>query len=188
MGKLKYVMTIALIMVLLVIAYYLYINRETDKGEKKTDSEITEIDKVLAKDLEKNYPKTAREVVALYISIEKCFYNEGPSEKQLGLLAYKAQQLMDEELKNENEFDDYYERLVAEVEEYKSNNKTISNTILDKASDVQYSVKDGVKSASLNCIYYIKKSSGTDKVKETYILRQDEEERWKILGWMVTEE
>ncbi len=188
MKKLKYVMTIALVMVLLVIAYYYYINRDTSSSDSGDDVDITEMDKILSKDLETNYPKTAREVVALYVSIQKCFYNDDPSDKQIGLLAYKALQLMDEKLQAQNPYDEYYEGLLMDIETYRSSNKTITKTILDKASDVEYSVVKGVKSASINCVYYIKKSTGTDKVKETYILRQDSEENWKIFGYMIAEE
>ena len=40
----------------------------------------------------------------------------------------------------------------------------------------------------MNCIYYLKSKSGTSKVVETYILRKDEDDRWKILGWKEYEE
>lgn len=183
MKKLKYLMMLALILVLGVIIYYVYINSNDKDGDTSGGSEISEVAKVLSKDLENNYPLTAREVVSFFTSIQKCYYNEKYNDKELVQLAYKAMELFDDELVENNEFDEYYENLNLEIDEYKSAERTITKTILDKAADVIYSEIDGVRYAKMNCIYYLKTSGETTKVTETYVLRCDSEGRWKILGW-----
>ena len=99
-----------------------------------------------------------------------------------------ATELFDEELNNANSFDEYYEELRTEVDQYKDENKIINRTILDKSSEVVYSTVEEQKYASLNCTYYLKADAGTSKVVETYILRKDENDHWKILGWKEYEE
>lgn len=183
MKRLRYLMMLALILVLGVIIYYVYINSDGKNGNNTDGSEISEVDKTLAKDLENNYPLTAREVVSFFTSIQKCYYNEECSDNELVQLSYKAMELFDDELVKNNEFDEYYENLALEIDEYKSAERTITKTILDEAADVLYSEIDGVKYAEMNCIYYLKTSGETTKVTETYLLRCDSEGKWKILGW-----
>jgi hypothetical protein len=186
--RMRWLVTLTLLAVVVVIWYYVDSNKPLDNDGTKEVGEVTEIDKVLNKDLEKSYPHTAREVIQLFIRIQKCYYNEKWSEEEFVKLAYKATELFDEELKNSNPFDEYYEELKTEVSQYKDEKKIINRTILDKTSEIVYSTVEEQKYASLNCTYYLKSASGTSKVIETYILRKDEEDRWKILGWKEYEE
>lgn len=186
--RMRWLVTLTLLAVVVVIWYYVDSNKPLESEETREVGEVTEIDKVLNKDLEKSYPHTAREVIQLFIRIQKCYYNEKWSEEEFVKLAYKATELFDEELKNSNPFDEYYEELKTEVSQYKDEKKIINRTILDKTSEIVYSTVEEQKYASLNCTYYLKSASGTSKVIETYILRKDEEDRWKILGWKEYEE
>ncbi len=182
MKKLKYMMGLALLLMLGVLTYYMFVNR--DKDDDSNNEQIVEsVDKVLAMDLENNYPKTAREVVLYFTNIQKCYYNEEYSEDELKELSNKAMKLFDDKLVEANEFDEYYENLGLEIDEYETAQRTISKVILDKASDVLYSEIDGVRYAQMNCIYYLKTSGETIKVTETYALRCDADGNWKILGW-----
>ena len=186
--RMRWLVTLTLLAVVVVIWYYVDSNKPLESEETREVGEVTEIDKVLNKDLEKSYPHTAREVIQLFIRIQKCYYNEKWSEEEFVKLAYKATELLDEELKNSNPFDEYYEELKTEVSQYKDEKKIINRTILDKTSEIVYSTVEEQKYASLNCTYYLKSASGTSKVIETYILRKNEEDRWKILGWKEYEE
>ncbi len=186
--RMRWLVTLTLLAVVVVIWYYVDSNKPLESEGTREVGEVTEIDKVLNKDLEKSYPHTAREVIQLFIRIQKCYYNEKWSEEEFVKLAYKATELFDEELKNANPFDEYYEELKTEVSQYKDEKKIINRTILDKTSEIVYSTVEEQKYASLNCTYYLKSASGTSKVIETYILRKNEEDRWKILGWKEYEE
>lgn len=185
MKKLKYLMTLALILVLGLTVYYFVVNKSNKDSEDSKEATVSAVDKMLSKDLEKNYPKSVREVVSNFISIQECYYNEDMEEDKLVQLAYQAMRLFDDKLVEANPFDKYYAELTKEIEQYKTEGKTLYRTILDKASEVEYSEIDGVKYAKINCIYYLKASKGTDKVTETYALRCDDEGNWKILGWQI---
>ena len=185
MKKLKYLMTLALVLVLGLTIYYFVVNKSDKNSDDSKEATVSAVEKMLSKDLEKNYPKSVREVVANFISIRECYYNEDVEEDKLVQLAYQAMRLFDEKLVEANPFDKYYAALTNEIEQYKTEGKTLYRTILDKASEVEYSEIEGVKYAKINCIYYLKASKGTDKVTETYALRCDDEGNWKILGWQI---
>lgn len=189
-NRIKLLITVSLLCVLAVLLYY-NISNKTAQAESKKESEtvsISEVDKMLAKNLDNNYPVTAKEVLSLFTRIQQCYYNEEYSQEELVKLAYMAMKLFDEQLIEKNPFDEYYEDLQRDIDMFAENDSTISRVILDKSSDIMYSTIDGVKYASINCVYYIKKKSGTEKTIETYILRKNEEDRWKILGWKLYEE
>lgn len=181
--RMRWLVTITIIMVLGVAWYYYQSQKPDDSSNKASEDIVDEVSKVLNKDLEESYPYTVKEVIQFFTRIQKCYYNEDHSEEELVKLAYKATELFDDELKAENPFDEYYDDLKEEVEAFASENKVISRIILEKSSEVVYSTVDEQKYASINCTYYLKSDEGTSKVDETYILRKDESGRWKILGW-----
>ena len=176
------------IMVVLVVGFYYIQNNKSDSPEDLKENLISEVDKIINKDLDESYPYTAREVVQYFVRIQKCYYNEEYTEEELVKLAYKATELFDDELNNENDFDDYFELLKAEIELYHTQGKVINSVIMDEYSEIVYSTVDGQKYASINCTYFLRSDDGTTKIPETYILRKDEAGRWKILGWKEYEE
>lgn len=181
--RMRWLVTVTLVMVAAVIAYYFYINKGEQSGNIGNENIVGEVDKVLNKDLEERYPYTVREVVQFFVRIQKCYYNEDYTEDELVKLAYKATELFDSELAGENPFDKYYENLKQEINLYKKTGKYIYKVMLAENSEVEYSTVDNQSYASMKCIYYLKDEKGTSKVEEIYVLRKDENDRWKILGW-----
>ncbi|MDE6209960.1 MAG: hypothetical protein K2M73_09850 [Lachnospiraceae bacterium] len=189
-SRLKFLIVISVLCILAVVLYYHFSNSmAASKKEDGTDNtEVREIDKLLTKDLESGYPITVREVVNLYTRIQMCYYNEDLTSEELVKLAYMATAIFDDELVSNNSFDEYYSELLTEIDQYMEEGRTISRIIIDKSSDVIYSTVEGEKYASINCIYYLKTDKGTEKTTETYVLRKDSNDRWKILGWKLYEE
>lgn len=181
--RMRWLITVTVLMVVGVIAYYFYVNKDNSSESTNDVDTVGEVDKVLNKDLEERYPYTVKEVVQFFVRIQKCYYNEEYTEDELVKLAYKATELFDTELVKENPFDEYYEDLKTEISLYDKTGKYIYKVMIDDNSEVVYSTIDEQKYASINCVYYLKDESGTSKIKETYILRKDENDRWKILGW-----
>ena len=204
--SIRWVLTITLLIIVVVIVYYKTINNPTSG----TDSEeiLSDKDTLLSKDfvsdfpdtvegvldkideekigeeMEENYPITVCQVVQLFTRIQKCYYNEECSEEELIKLAYMATILFDDELvENNSPFDEYFADLQEEIDLYKKENRTISRVILGKSSDVTYSTVEGQKYASVECVYYVKDEATTAKIVTTYMLRKNEDGKWKILGW-----
>lgn len=184
MKKLK-VFIIMLIILGLVIWYYNYLDNKDDK--KETKKELTEVEKLVNKDIEASYPETPREVVKLYNRIMLCYYNEDMSNEEFIKLTKQARILFDDELLEHNPYEEYFSRLCDELEEYKKNNRRISSCLIDGSRDVEYYTVEKQKYSSVGCTYYVKGDEGTTKSSEEYVLRKDEEGRWKILYWKLAD-
>ncbi len=156
-------------------------------GSVQSDAELTEVQKVITRDLEKNYPKTPREVVKFYNRIISCFYNEEYTEDELYELGDQARMLMDDELLENNSRDDYFENLKADIETYREKSKTIASTSVCDSNEVNYQTIDGDECAYVNASYFIDEDKSYSRTYQTYVLRKDEDGNWKILVFYQTE-
>lgn len=100
--------------------------------------ESTAVQKVLQKDLERNYPPTPKEVVKYFAEITKCFYNEEYSEEELEKLATQIQVLYDEALVANKSEDDYMQDLRSEIASMKENKYTIVGYEVSPSTDVEF--------------------------------------------------
>ena len=169
------------IFVALILGYYYYLtNRNVKTVEDQSD--LSEVEKVITENLDKNYPATPREVVKFYTTIQQCYYNEDYSEKQLEQMAEQAEKLFDEELVQNNPIDQYLRSLRTEIAAWRNDGKTLNVTLPD-SKDVKYEEVNGRDSASLICIYYVRQGASYEASQQAFVLRKDEDGRWKILGW-----
>lgn len=185
--SMRVVLTVTIILVVFVMLYFHFSNVEPKEKDEEKVSNVVE--QLLSKDLEANYPVTVREVVMHFTEIQQCYYNENVNEEQLEKLATRARMLFDDELLAANPYDEYYADLKEEINSYKSTKKTITRVIVDKSSEVDILTlpEDGSKVASIEVAYYCKEDGNTTRTLETYVLRKDANDRWKIYGWGVME-
>ena len=173
---------IVVICAALCLGYYYYLTQK-DSGKEQ---EMSEVELVVSKDLEKTYPKTAREVVKFYNRILSCYYSQDYTQAQLEKMTEQARLLMDEELKENNPQDSYLQAVQAEVASYQDEKKTISNITMEGSKEVEYKTKNGRDYAYVDVSYFMKSKKSSQKsgrVSQTYILRKDENSNWKILGF-----
>ncbi|EOS23574.1 hypothetical protein C806_03082 [Lachnospiraceae bacterium 3-1] len=166
----------------LCLGYYYYLSHR-DSGKEK---EMTEVELIVSKDLEKSYPKTAREVVKFYNRILKCYYSQEYTQEQLEKMTEQARMLMDEELKENNPQDLYLEAVKTDVASYEEDKKTISSINMESSKEVEYKTKNGRDCAYVDVSYFMKSNKSEQKsgrVSQTYVLRKDEDSNWKILGF-----
>ena len=158
--------------------------RAQSKNEEK--SKIEEVNEIIEKDFEANYPGTPREVVKMYSRISSCCYNQELSDDELVLLVEKMRELFDEELLAANPTEKHIEDLKKDAEKYPEAKRTISSYTVDKNSSVEKKNIDGKEYASLRASYLVQESnSGYTKTYEEFILRADDKKHWKIVGWQV---
>lgn len=176
------------ILVAIVAGYALHLNRQS-KGDAERMVESTAVQKVLQRDLERNYPPTPKEVVKYYADITKCFYNEEYTEEELEQLAVKIQGVYDEELIANKTQEDYMTDLRSEIADMKKNKWTISSYVLSASVDVEEFTENGYSCARLYCTFNVKQSTnGTARSMEQFVLRKDDDGHWKILGWELVED
>lgn len=185
-------LVIGLILILLVVGYYYYLsNREVPQPEEPLSDEMTmtAVQIALARNLETNYPPTPREVVKYFSEITQCFYNEDLTEDEIYDLGMKIRQLYDADLVANQTEDDYIASLKYDIDEFKKNNRTISNFAPSSSVDVETFTKDGYDCARLYCIYGIKQGELLYNSNMVFILRKDADSHYKIYGWkLVTDE
>ena len=179
---LRYII-IGVICVAILCGYYYYLSHRKTKTVEDIAPKATEVEAILSKDFVSNYPSTPREVVKNYNRILCCFYNEEYTGVQLMDLANKARLLLDDELLELNPFDEYFETLTAEIDEYKMINKRILSTTISDSNDVAFRTVKGDQCAYVKSYYFCKVGTDYDRTYEEYVLRKDEHGNWKILAW-----
>lgn len=179
------IVVIAVFLAALVLGYYFYLGTKTKKAQGEEVVQVTAVQSVLMKDLERSYPPTPKEVMKYYCQITQCFYNEEYTEEELLQLATKIQELYDDELVANKTQEEYLNDLKTEIAQMKKDQYTVAGYEISASTDVERFVENDRSCARLYCTFSLKQSgtTGTTNSVEQFVLRQDEEEHWKILGW-----
>lgn len=185
-SKIVKILIIGVLVVAVVLGFYYYLNHK-EKEVQEESAKITAVQNVLLRDLERSYPPTPKEVVKYYSEITKCFYNEEYSEEELLDLAQKIQELYDAELIANKTQEEYLTDLKSEIAQMKEKKCIISSYEISASTDVEFFTQNGYSCARLYCTYYLKQDAKTTSTMECFVLRQDEEKHWKILGWDLAE-
>lgn len=170
----------AVVCVALICGGFWFLKVRMDNSKEK---ELTEVQKLTSRDLDKDYPPTAREVVKLYNRIISAYYGEKHTDQELEKMAEQALMLFDGDLAANNPKEDYVKQVRSEVENYKIRKRSIVNHDVCGSRDVVF-LKDketGDEIAYVNAWYFVKENTKYDRTYHEYVLRKDEDGRWKIL-------
>ena len=141
--------------------YFVKVRSDAKSGE---NGELTKVQKLVTRNLDENYPATPSAVIKL---IEQ------------------AQKLFDEELLANNPKDQLKASILADVKDYKSRSREISQTDVCDSDSVRF-VTDKEKGDSLAYVqasYFVKEKKNYDRTYEMYVLRKDAAGKWKILTY-----
>lgn len=183
------IIIIAIACVCLICGGYFLFSKNNETKEEN----LTEVEKVLVKDLKRDYPKTPREVVKFYNRIVQCYYGEKLSDKEIEDMADQMLCLLDEDLLAVNPRDQYHKSVMNDIQEYNSKNKRIVNTDVCDSNDVTYvdDVKEGTdevdKLAYVNASYFVNTDGEFTNTYQQFVLRQNEDGQWKILAFYEVE-
>ncbi len=183
----QFIGVLGLVCIAILIVFFVLNQKADDDIFSKKENVSTEVQNILSKDLERNYPATVREVVRLYSRISKCYYNESISESEFEQLITMQRQLFDEEFLDNNPLETFTNNLSSEVETIRKNEHTmISYRVQKQSSVVSWESGENVFS-SIIASYTLKEGSEYKKTYEEFLLREDENGRWKIVGWRLTD-
>lgn len=171
---------VAVVIVGVIVGAYLYAT-QAKRASVEDGVELTEVQQVITKDLEANYPATPREVVKYFNRITTCYYNEKYTDQELYGLVDQARILFDKELQENNPRDTYFSSVRADVLKWQENSKSIVNTSVCDTDEVNYQTIDGDECAYVKASYFVNESKGYSRTSQMYVLRKDEDGRWKIL-------
>ena len=181
MKKTTVIVTIVLMVVVVgVVGVFAYLSgRDRDEKDEAT---LSNVEKVLNRDLNIDYPATVKEVVKYYSEIVRLFYAEDTTEEEVEKLGMKARELFDSELLENNETQFYLMSLKADVKDFNESRRFITNVAVASSINVDTFQEDGYEFARISCGYNISEKGVTSQVIIVYLLRKDEK-RWKIYGW-----
>lgn len=174
---------VGIVLLGLIVGYYFYLSGKDSKDAGSEIIETTLTQDVLARDLDKSYPATPKEVIKYYNEIQECYYNEDNDEKTIKEVMIKSRELFDEDLLAKNDEDTQFKDLMKEVKSFQEQERDIFGWSTDSADDVVYNTFDGREWASICSYYTIRTKSVHTKTTEVFLLRKDEEGKWKIYGW-----
>lgn len=182
-------MLILIILVCGIIGYYYYIsNREIKKPETEQNVEITAVQNVLLRNLERDYPPTPKEVVKYFAEITKCLYSETYSDEEFEQLAEKIQEIYDDELVAAKDREAYLKDLKDDITTFRVDKYKITGYYTSSSVDVKEFSEDGYDWARLYCTFYISQGKNRNpNSQERILLRKDAEGHWKIYGWDLAE-
>lgn len=170
-----------------LIALYLFIRTRTSLPLTDPVSSMSEVEKLLEKDITDSYPSSPREVLKLYGRMTKSLFNEKLKSDQVEKMAGQLRCLFDNELLKNNPYDDYLSDLNVEITDYRNSRRTIMNYVVDVSNSVKYWEDDKKNYASIIASFTTKENNDYSKVYENFLLRQDGDGNWKILGWELTD-
>jgi lantibiotic modifying enzyme len=170
-------------MVSLVVGYYAYLSRRNTTAKAEQTTDLSEVQAIINKNFDSDYPATARAVVKWYNRIITAYYGEEYSQDELEKMADQARMLMDDELLALNPRDTYLASLSLEIEDYHNRNRTIVSATISDSKEVQYKTVNGHECAFISVYYFVREGSTYDRTYEDFCLRKDSNGNWKILTW-----
>ena len=137
--------------------------------------------KLIKKNSDENYPPTPREVVKLYNRIITAYYKEEYTIDELSKLADQTLKLFDDELLAVNDKESYFMALKADIDDYARSDRYIAQSSVCDSRDVLTKTIDGDEIAYVTSSYFVREGTNYAKTYHMYVLRQDDEGKWKIL-------
>lgn len=182
------VILIVVLFVSAILGLFIYVNNKPQSGSLEDDVVISNVDNVVLRNLDINYPPTPKEVLKYYSEITMCFYEENLSEEDLVRLAQTARKLYDAELCADITEEEYLASLREDILEFNSLGIVVSGYTVSASTDVEEFVVDGRECARLYVTYRLRQGTEYIYSNEVFIMRKDEDGHWKILGWELLEE
>ncbi|MBR5732890.1 MAG: hypothetical protein IKX80_05550 [Lachnospiraceae bacterium] len=174
-----------------IVGIYMSVTRNKQKNAIEADADVTEATTLIARDLDKDYPATVREVMKYYCRITKCLYSDDVSESQLTRLVDKLRGLYTDELLGKNDRTEMIGLIKTEIKNYEKAGRTIQSYNVAESGEITYYRNETPQRAVINIYFTLKqndKDSPFARAYEEFVLVQDENARWKIMGWRLSED
>ncbi len=179
-GKGKIVLALVVILLIFLAVFYFQINKNNSRKEEIV---LTDTQSAIQRDLSVNYPQTPKAVVRYYAELSKCMYNPDNSDKEIEQLAIQSRILLDEKLVAQQTDAQYIAALRSTISGFIQDKRKIISYTTSSSSEVEYATTELGETASLYCNYTMQKDSLNYIDTEQFLLRKNEEGRWKIVGW-----
>ena len=92
------ILIIGIILAALVFGYYFYLTNKRNREASENKVDLTAVQNVLLRNLDKNYPPTPKEVMKVYGELTMCIHGQNYTDEEFEQLASQIQKIYDEEL------------------------------------------------------------------------------------------
>lgn len=187
LGKLRTPL-IFTVLALLAVSYYIYLShRPVDNTDKMTNGST--VSELLGRDMDLNYPSDYYEVMKYFAEVNKLWYKQELTEDEIVGLAQHIRALYDEELlsKPGNDYETYLATLNNEISAYRKEGRYINDYEVQKRSTIKTTTFQNNRYAMVTVKYYVRKGKDLKITYQKYTLRKDEDSRWKILFWELSD-
>lgn len=179
----KFTIMVCIIVIAGMFIYYRFMSPKEEAETEKIPT--TEIEKLIARDLEEGYPETPKEVLNTYLRYVQCIYNNDLDEEQLKGLMKQLRVLYHSELLANNKEDNQFTKIKAELDSFSKTKTSIVTATLDNA--VKKKKIQGKDCALILANLMLGNSDGYLKAKQRFVLA-NEDGNWKILGFQKVSE
>lgn len=172
-----------LISIAAVVLVLIYVNqsKQADNLKETSLKKITEVEKLLELDLDNDYPKTPREVAKLHGDMTRLLYS-GVEDDEIKNLAVKIRELCDDEFLDNNPEEQYLANLYTDIALWLQVDRQIIYNVVVNEEKEEFYEEDGREFATAYISFTITEKEQTSELRY-YIMRKDNNDRWKILGW-----
>ena len=178
-GNVKKILLLLIVAAAFVVIFYRVVNRPKQAEE----GQLSQLQTVLQRDLDYNYPPSPREVVRYYAELSQCLYEENVSDKDIENIGIQMRELFDPELKANQEEKQYLNNLKVDVATFRGEKRKVISFTISSSTDVEYAETGKGDLSTLYCMFTMQKGNQNYSDNEHFILRKDERGHWKILGW-----
>lgn len=179
----SYVFAISFIALIILVFFLLGRSQKEDKLKEASLEKLTEVQQVLAMDLDNEYPKTPRDVAKLHGDMTRLLYS-GFEDEEIKDLAIKIRELCDEEFLNSNPEEKYLNELYTDLSLWNEFDRKIEYVyIVNKDKEEIYEI-DGAEYATAYISFTISERGKISELRQ-YVMRKSEDNKWMILGWNV---
>ncbi|NLP16390.1 MAG: hypothetical protein GX379_05080 [Clostridiales bacterium] len=175
------IFTVISIAAVVLVMIYVNQSKQADKLKETSMEKLSEAEKLLEIDFEKEYPKEPRDVAMLHGDMTRLLYS-GVEDDEIKNLAIKIRELYDEEFLENNPEEQYLTDLYSDIAYWNQMNWRIEyNAVVSEDKEENYAI-DGKQYSTAFISFTITGKGKTSELRR-YILRKDKENKWKILGW-----
>lgn len=175
-----FVVVIVILAVLAIFTYSKFMTRQQKNPEDQVPR--TEVEKLIAKDIEGGYPETPVEVMKLWGRIDQCLYNNELEDAQFDALGAQLRLFYSKELLEQNKEQEHMSRLHSEVETFQKNKSKIVSYSAETGKPVTYKDVNGRECAKVRVSFFLNSGGGYVKQYQEYILIK-EDGKWKVQGF-----
>ncbi|TAH66342.1 MAG: hypothetical protein EWM47_10255 [Anaerolineaceae bacterium] len=175
------IFTLISIGAVILVMVYMNQSKQADKLKETSLEKLSEVEKLLELDLDKDYPQTPRDVAKLHGDMTRLLYS-GVEDDEIKDLAIKIRDLYDDEFLNTSSEEQYLTNLYTDIALWNRVDRRIEYNLVVNEEDEEIYELDGKNYATAFVSFTITEKGQTSELRR-YIMRKDNEDKWKVLGW-----